>query len=159
MKRLLTGRPLNLILRVGLGVMLIYAAWPKLGHPEQFAISVRAYQIVPIPLSNLFALATLWSEMVAGVLLVVGLFTRKAAGAAFLLLFMFTVAITTVTVRGMVIDCGCFGSEHASNTGPLLIVRNVALVVAAWLVTRYNDGFLGIDGARRRAPAAQSVTS
>jgi uncharacterized membrane protein YphA (DoxX/SURF4 family) len=132
--------------------VLLYAALPKLDHPVEFAISVRAYQILPVSLSNLFALATLWSETVAGILLVVGLFTRKAAGAAFLLLAMFTVAIATVTVRGMVIDCGCFGSDAGSTTGPLLIARNVALLAAAYLVMRYNDGFLGVDAVFRRSP-------
>jgi len=115
-------------------------------NPQQFAISVRAYQIVPLNLSNLFALALSWSELVAGALLIVGFLTRKAAGTVMIMLTMFIVAIATVIVRGMVIDCGCFGSE-GSNAGPVLIVRNVALMAAAFLVMRYNRGFLGIDSA------------
>jgi uncharacterized membrane protein YphA (DoxX/SURF4 family) len=152
--RFLTGRGLNLVLRLFLGGMFVYAAWDKVLHPQQFAISVRAYQIVPISLSNLFALAMSWSELVAGCLLIVGLFTRKAAAAIFIMLAMFTVAIAAVVLRGMVVDCGCFGSD-GSSTGPLLLARNVLLMAAALLVMRFNDGFLGIDAAvvrpRRRA--------
>jgi uncharacterized membrane protein YphA (DoxX/SURF4 family) len=118
---------------------------------------VRAYKIVPVSLSNLFALAMPWAEMAAGLLLILGLMTRKAAGATFLLLLMFTGAIATVTVRGMVVDCGCFGSD-GSATGPLLIARNVGLMIAAFLVMRYNTGFLGIDGARRQ-PQESRATS
>lgn len=149
--RIVTGRELNLVLRLGLGAMFLYAAWEKILHPLQFAISVRAYQIVPIPLSNLFAIALPWSEAVAGVLLIVGAFTRKAAGAVVLLLLVFIAAIATVTVRGMVVDCGCFGAEGGSSTGPVLLVRNVLLLVAAYLVMRYNDGFAGVDSAFARS--------
>ncbi len=153
--RILTGQGLNLVLRLLLGGMFVFAAWDKVMHPQQFAISVRAYQIVPLNFSNLFALALPWSELVAGTLLIVGFLTRKAAGAAFVMLTMFIVAIATVIVRGMVIDCGCFGSENGSSTGPILIARNIALMTAAFLVMRYNRGFLGIDAAvgrpRRRA--------
>jgi len=152
MGRLIAGRPVNLILRLLLGAMFVFASWEKIHHPLQFAISVRAYQILPASVSNLFAIATSWSEMVAGVLLVLGLLTRKAAGAASLLLLMFTVAIAVVTVRGMVIDCGCFGSDGAT-TGPLLLVRNLILLAAAFIVLRFNDGSWGLDAAfKRRVP-------
>ena len=146
-RRLLTGQGLNLMLRLLLGGVFLFAAWDKVLNPQQFAISVRAYQIVPINLSNLFALAMSWSELIAGTLLVVGFLTRKAAGAAFVMLAMFAVAIATVIVRGMVIDCGCFGSEGGSSTGPLLIARNILLMAAAVMVMRFNRGFLGVDSA------------
>lgn len=153
MRRLITGRPVNLILRLLLGAMFVLASWEKIHHPLQFAISVRAYQILPVSTSNLFAIATSWSEMVAGVLLILGLLTRKAAGAACLLLLMFTAAIAMVTVRGMVIDCGCFGSEGGATTGPLLLVRNVILLAAGFIVLRFNDGSWGLDAAfKRRVP-------
>jgi putative oxidoreductase len=152
MGRLITGRPANLILRLLLGCMFVFASFGKIYHPHQFAISVRAYEIVPVSISNLFAIATSWSEMVTGVLLILGLLTRKAAGSACLLLLMFTAAIATVTVRGMVIDCGCFGSDGAT-TGPLLLGRNLILLAAAFIVLRFNDGTWGLDAAfKRRVP-------
>jgi uncharacterized membrane protein YphA (DoxX/SURF4 family) len=149
--RILTGRGLNVVLRLFLGVMFVYAAWGKVLNPQEFAISVRAYKIVPISLSNLFALAVSWSELAAGVMLIVGLCARKAAGTALILLAMFATAIAAVMVRGMVVDCGCFGSD-GSDTGGLLLVRNLLLMVAAFIVLRFNDGFLGIDAATRLKP-------
>lgn len=148
--RIITGKQLNLLLRLLLAVVFLYAAWSKVQHPHEFAISIRAYKVIPVSLSNLFALAMSWSELVAGALLLLGFYTRKAAAAVFVLLVTFTIAIATVIVRGQVVDCGCFGPEGSSSTGPLLLVRNLALLVAAFLVMRYNDGFLGIDGATSR---------
>jgi len=147
--RILTGRELNFALRLLLGGMLIYASWSKVASPQQFAMSVRAYEIVPFSISNLFALCLAWAELGVGVLLLLGAFTRSAAAASMMLMAMFFVAIATVLVRGMVVDCGCFGSEGGSTTGPLLLVRNAFLVLASFLVMRHNDGMFGIDGLLR----------
>lgn len=149
--RILTGRELNLVLRLFLGGMFVYAAWDKVLQPAGFAMSVRGYKIIPFALSNLFALAVSWSELVAGVMLILGIFPRKAAAAIAILLVMFIVAIATTLVRGMVVDCGCFGNEGGSSTSWLLIVRNLALLCAAYLVVRYNDGFASLFAGGRRA--------
>lgn len=148
--RILTGRGLNLVLRLFLGGMFVYAAWAKVLEPAGFAMSVRGYKIIPFALSNLFALGVSWTELVAGAMLILGVFTRKAAGAIAILLVTFIVAIATVVVRGMTIDCGCFGSEGGSSASWILIVRNVALLAAACLIVRYNDGFLSLFPGRTR---------
>lgn len=150
--RLLTGRGLNLILRLFLGGMFVYAAWDKVLQPAGFAMSVRGYKIVPFALSNLFALGISWTELVAGVMLILGVFTRKAAGAIAILLVVFIVAIITVIVRGMTVDCGCFGNEGGASTSWLLIVRNIGLLAGSYLIVRYNDGSFSLfPGVRRPA--------
>ncbi len=157
--RILTGRGLNLVLRLFLGGMFVYASWHKVLEPLAFAMSVRGYKIIPFAYSNLFALATSWSELVAGLMLILGIFTRKAAGAIAILLVMFIVAIATVIVRGMTIDCGCFSSEGGASATWLLIVRNVALLAAAYLIMRYNDGFLSLfPGAPRRGEGERRLS-
>lgn len=148
--RILTGRGLNIVLRLFLGGMFVYAAWSKVLEPAGFAMSVRGYKLIPFAFSNLFALGVSWTELVAGIMLILGILPRKAAGALAILLVMFIVAITTTLVRGMVVDCGCFGSEGGSSTSWLLIVRNVALLAAAYLIMRYNDGFLCVFPGGRR---------
>jgi uncharacterized membrane protein YphA (DoxX/SURF4 family) len=137
---LLKRKEVILLLRLIVGVTFVYASYDKALHPHAFAIAVRGYQIVPVNLSNLFALAIAWAELVAGILLIVGLFTRQAAGAVFLLLGMFVVALVIVVVKGMVIDCGCFSSEGGSQTGPFLIVRNVLLMAVCVVIMKYDRG-------------------
>lgn len=132
------------LLRLIVGATFVYAAWDKVINPRAFAIAVRGYQIVPVSVSNLFALALAWSEMVAGVLLILGLFTRQAAGAILLMLAMFTAALSTVMIKGLVIDCGCFQSEGGSRVGPLLLVRNVLLIAACVWIMRYDGGHLSL---------------
>ncbi len=148
----LSDRRLNVLLRLVLGVVFVSAAWYKVAHPDQFAIAVRSYRILPVAVTNLFAIVVAWGELVAGGMLLAGLWPRRAAGAAFLLLAMFEVALTTVLVRGLVIDCGCFGPEgHGSLVSPWMLARNALLMVAAAAVMVYNDGWLALraDAPRR----------
>jgi uncharacterized membrane protein YphA (DoxX/SURF4 family) len=142
---LLKRKEVILLLRLIVGVTFVYASYDKVLHPHAFAIAVRGYQIVPVNLSNLFALAVAWAEFVAGILLIVGLFTRQAAGAVFLLLGMFVVALVIVVVKGMVIDCGCFSSEGGSQTGPFLIGRNVLLLAVCVVIMKYDRGTFSLS--------------
>jgi uncharacterized membrane protein YphA (DoxX/SURF4 family) len=150
--RILTGRELNLVLRLFLGGLFVYAALSKVTDAAGFAMSVRGYKIVPFELSNVFALSVAWTELVAGVMLILGIWTRKAAAAILILLVMFIAAIAMVLVRGMTVECGCFG-EGGSATSWMLILRNLGLAVAAILVTGWNDGFASVfPGGRRGGP-------
>jgi len=147
---ILKNRQLIVALRLLLGVVFIYASLDKIANPQQFAIAVRGYQLMPLQFSNLFAIALPWSELIVGIFLILGIFTRQAAAAVFLLLGMFIVAVSTVLIRGMVIDCGCFSSEGGSHTGPMLIIRNTFLLVSALLVMRYDTGFLSLRPTLRK---------
>jgi putative oxidoreductase len=149
--RILSGSALNFLLRLIIGGLFVYAAWHKVLEPAGFAMSVRGYKIIPFALSNLFALSVAWTELIAGAMLILGIFTRKAAGAIAVLLTLFIIAITTVIVKGMVVDCGCFGSEGGSSTSWLLVIRNLGLLFGCYLIMRYNDGFLSLFAGRRDA--------
>lgn len=152
-RRILSHRLLNVALRLAIGGVFAYAAFDKVLNPAAFAMAVRAYKIIPFSLSNLFAIAVSWSELIAAAMLILGILSRKAAGAIFLLLIVFIAAITMVMVRGMVIDCGCFG-EGGAHTSWILLVRNTLMLFGAFLIIRYNDGWLSLyPGTRRPSPA------
>jgi uncharacterized membrane protein YphA (DoxX/SURF4 family) len=154
MMRFLRDRWLNVALRLVIGGVFMYAAVPKVLHPGTFAIAVRGYKLIPFAYSNLFAIAVSWSELVAATMLILGILTRKAAGAIFILLLVFVAAISTVLVRGMVIDCGCFGEGGGAHTSWILLVRNVLMMFGAFLIIRYNDGFLSLLPGSRPASRA-----
>lgn len=142
---LLTSGFVIFVLRVGLGALFVYSAWDKVQSPARFAVAVRGYDMLPLALTNLFALAVAWGELLAGVMLVLGIFTRKAAGAIFILLLAFTIAIITTQVRGIVVDCGCFSNEGGHKTDYTLAVRNLFLMTAAAMVMLYDRGTLGLS--------------
>ena len=143
---ILTSKGFIFLLRIVLGVVFIYASYDKILHPHHFAIAVRAYEIIPASLSNLFALMLAWSEMIAAVLLILGLFTREAAAALFILLATFIIAISTTLIRGMVIDCGCFkAGEGFEPIDYGLLIQDTFLLVATVIVIRYEKGFLSLS--------------
>jgi uncharacterized membrane protein YphA (DoxX/SURF4 family) len=113
-------------------------------HPEQLAITVRAYDIIPAGLSNLFAIFLAWTELIAGIFLILGIFTKQSAMAVGTLLAMFIAAIVITMVRGLVIDCGCF-DEQGDPVDSALLIRNILLVTVAYLVIRFDRGFLSVE--------------
>ncbi len=148
----LTSKAFILVLRVFLGGLFIFSSMDKVLDPGRFAVAVRAYKLLPVPLTNLFALTMAWSELVAGIMLLLGIGTRKAAGALLLLLVVFIGAIGATLVRGLVIDCGCFSNEGGGRVTYLLILRNLFLIAAALMIMRFERGYLGIGSmfAKRR---------
>ena len=134
-----------ILLRLVVGVTFLYASFDKVSHPAQFAIAVRSYQILPVNITNLFALILSWAELISGVLLILGLFTRQAAGAILMMLFMFVVALSIVMIKGMVIDCGCFTSEGGASVNFLLLVRNILMSVVCILIMKFDRGLLSLS--------------
>ncbi len=124
--------------RLFLGVVLIYAGSTKIGHPLTAQRAVQAYELLPDGLANTIGLALPFLEVILGVLLVLGLFTRPAAIAGTLLMVVFILGIAQAWARGLTIDCGCFGGGGeigATETKyPQEIARDVAFALAgAWL--------------------------
>jgi uncharacterized membrane protein YphA (DoxX/SURF4 family) len=107
-------RVVALALRVALGAVFVYAAWTKLRQPwELFAMSIDAYKVLPDWAVLVVARTLPWAEMVIGLALMAGRWLRFSSAAASLLLLMFFVLMIRAYLKGMQIDCGCFGPGDA----------------------------------------------
>jgi uncharacterized membrane protein YphA (DoxX/SURF4 family) len=99
-----------------LGGVFLYAAWGKVVEPYDFAVSIATYQMLPLQLINLMAIVLPWLELIAGALLILGLFTRAQAVLINAMLIVFIVAIASALHRGLALGtCGCFASEEAAE--------------------------------------------
>ena len=131
----------GLVARLFLGAVLIYAGAVKVGRPLTAERAVQAYEIFPMELAGWIGLALPFVEIVLGVLLVLGLFTRPVAVIATALMVAFILGIAQAWARGLTIDCGCFGGGGqigANETRyPQEIARDVGFALTgAWLVWR-----------------------
>jgi uncharacterized membrane protein YphA (DoxX/SURF4 family) len=135
--------------RLLLGLVFLFASSSKIAHTQAFAATVRSYRILPVEITNLFAIGLAWSEALAGALLLLGLAARAAAGAVSILLGLFVIALTATLVRGMVIDCGCFGSDGGHPVDWSLLVRDLLMLVLALAIARWGAGRFSLDGALR----------
>lgn len=100
---------LTLIARLILGGVLIAAGALKVGNLQQSAMAVRAYELLPIWIANLFGYALPWIEIGIGLLLALGALVRINGLLGALTMLAFIIAIAQAWARGLSIDCGCFG--------------------------------------------------
>jgi uncharacterized membrane protein YphA (DoxX/SURF4 family) len=108
-------------LRLALGALFIFAGWVKirppeatLGGPQDFAFAIKAFKLgLPDHLVQVATFATPWTEIICGIALIVGLWTRAAALAIGGLLVFFIVLIASALMRPELNlqNCGCFGEE------------------------------------------------
>ena len=134
---------LQLVLRLLLGGFFAYASLDKIATPAAFARIVYQWQVAgPLP-SNLVAVTLPWIELLAGALLVLGVWRREAASVIALLLVVFLAAAGSVLARGIDVEnCGCFSVAKAEapsawppawtkGVGGFLVGRNLVLLGAA----------------------------
>ena len=115
-KEALASPWLTVRVQIALGVFFVAAALPKLVDPPSFAHMIYNYRLVPGALVNLMALVMPWLELLAGLALILGIWTRASAGLVAALLLLFVAAISLNLVRGNAIDCGCFDVARADKT-------------------------------------------
>lgn len=132
----------GLAARLVVGGVWLYAGWIKIGDPEGSVTAVRAYQLLPLSLADAVGRVLPALEMAIGACLVLGLLTRMVAGLSALLQVAFIIGITSVWVRHIPIDCGCFGpggaaGEDAFSHYPWEIARDTGLfLLSLWMVIR-----------------------
>lgn len=110
MKIAVTHPILGLLLRIYIGAIFVTASMYKINYPGEFAETIAGYQIVPFWGVHIIALILPWTELICGLMLVLGLRTRAAAVLAGLMLVVFCVAIVVTLAREIPIGCGCFTS-------------------------------------------------
>ena len=136
----------GLVARLVLGVVLAVAGGLKVTSPAVSARAVRAFQILPYDFAGYVGYALPVVEILVGLLLIAGLFTRASAVAGGLLMLAFVIGIISAWARGLSIDCGCFGgggAVEASQTKYLPdLLRDLGLVAcAAWLLVRPRSAY------------------
>lgn len=130
------------VARLVLAVVWAWAAFAKIADPDQAAIAVRAYRILPEALVKPVAWGLPFLELAIAVLLLLGIRTRLAAFLSLGLLVVFVAGVASAWARGLSIDCGCFGGGGVSagvdwTTYATEIARDAGLMaVSAWLAWR-----------------------
>ncbi len=144
--------------RLILGGVWLAAGAAKVGDLAASGRAVAAYRLLPYESATVAGAVLPFVEIAIGVLLIVGLATRVAAIAAGLLLLAYLGGVTSVWVRGLRIDCGCFGGggdltgeQRPQYAGE--IVRDIALFVMAALLTYRPRTRLSADAKLLRQDA------
>src|SRR3712207_9224449 len=109
---MLRGSYATLVSRLVLGGVFLVAGATKIPDPGGLAASIRSYEL-PLPewFVSLSAHALPYLEVMLGLYVLIGLFTRASAWATNALTLLFLLALAQGALRGLEIDCGCFGSS------------------------------------------------
>ena len=112
-------------------------------------MAVRAYELLPISVANLFGLVLPFFEVAIGALLILGSLTRVMAALGGFTMVIFIVAISQAWARGLNIDCGCFGGGGAVEPGQTKylqeILRDLGLAFLAGYLIRYPVTKFSVD--------------
>ena len=150
---------LHRVLAIALGAVFLYASLEKIAQPRDFARIVYHYQVIGpsarlgyVP-ANLLAIALPWTEALAGVLLIAGVWRREAATVAAVLLVTFLGAVGWALHQGIdVQNCGCFTVEGTGRGAGLgLLLSDAALLAVAVLLAA---GPARAETARAEKPSA-----
>lgn len=135
LKEALASHWLTVRVQIALGLFFVIAALPKLVDPPSFAHMIYNYRIVPGAFVNLMALVMPWFELLAGLALILGIWTRTSAALIGALLLVFVAAISLNLARGNAIDCGCFDVTAANKSVEerladmrLVVLRDVGML-------------------------------
>jgi uncharacterized membrane protein YphA (DoxX/SURF4 family) len=131
------------------GGIFIYSALTKITDLEYFAKSLYNYRILPEASLNLVALIIPWLELIIGLFIVLGIFVKESALLGGFLMIVFIAAISIAIVRGLDIECGCFGTKDGSRVGLLRIVEDLFILLGFIWLAAFGSDFLTLIKSKK----------
>jgi putative oxidoreductase len=153
MRDLLNNPYLSLSSRLVLGGVFLYAGVTKVLDPGGLASSIRSYDL-PLPewFVSLSAHSLPFLEILLGFYLIIGLFTKSSAWVTSGLMVLFIFALLQGAMRGLEIDCGCFGSSVGGEPENLWVdaARDVGLLALGLHVSLVPVSRFSVDARLRQ---------
>lgn len=132
-------KKVELVLRWVLVVVFALAGMSKLHDPHRFADAIAGFRIMPDAYLMFVAIGMPVFELLLSVLIVLPnrALKRISSLGYMLTLGMFTGLLLLTWVRGIAVDCGCFGELFQFGgkwSVPLAILRNAVLLCVSAIV-------------------------
>lgn len=127
------------ITKVFIGLIFVLSGIEKIADPAGFSDAIANYKLMPNFIINFFAISIPWIELVCGILLIFNQNIKENAFIYLSLMSIFTIMVLIAVLRGLDIDCGCFGTQNVQAVGITKIIENLALIFLGVYVFIYND--------------------
>lgn len=143
--------------RLIIGGIFLTAGLAKISDPVSFLITLRKFDLLPDTSARFFAVYLPWLEFVLGLFIILGLMHRAGSLILAFLNAVFGIAILSVILRGMEIDCGCFGLLGDVLNLPDMadmkaVIRNVVFSGFCMAIFISKKTFFSLEGyIRKRA--------
>jgi len=132
-----------------LGSIFIYASYHKIIAPDEFAKIVYGYDLFPSETINLIAITIPFIELISGIALIIGIYTRPAVIIIIGMLAAFIIAISINIIRGHEFDCGCFSSDtsQAANSAWQILGRDMIFMMLGIYIFAYGqEKLINVEG-------------
>lgn len=117
------------IMRMILGAVFSFSAWSKIMAPQVLADAIVGFELVPESIALEAAIMLIWLELICGAFMILGLWARATVIVITAMLAIFQAGLVSVILRGIEIDCGCFGQFSEIHVGWSTVLRNTALLL------------------------------
>lgn len=140
-------------LRVALGGVFVFAAFTKLNNIQAFAFAIKGFKVLDADKHGQLIISAAytmpWVEMIAGIMLIIGLRTRAAVATIGLMLIFFMAALIHVITNDSIdADCSCFGDMNLvcdSAVGWCQVIRDLVLLLPVVYLLWRDGGLLSLD--------------
>lgn len=137
MRRIFSNEYFLFFGRIIVALVFIYAGIEKISDLKSFSQSIYNYKILPNELINFLAITLPWLELVSSLLLLFGISVKENAAIIGSLLIVFIIAIAVSMIRGLDIDCGCFGK--ANPVGWRKLIENTLMLIICFSLILYGS--------------------
>ena len=126
--------------------LFLTAGWHKLVLPGYYRDLIAGHVRMPAAFTEFVRIVLLITEISTGLLLLLPATRPLAAWSALGLLLLYSLLITVGLIRGLDLDCGCSGPRAGLILSPWLLLRNMGLILVAWMLTLpASNRFTGIE--------------
>ena len=128
-------RRLGQFVEIIVGVAFLWAGIVKLTDPSAFLSAILTYEVFSYKVSVIASLGVPYLELCVGACLVFRVMKGGARLLAVGLLVVFVILLSQAAMRGLDVDCGCFGSSAKSSEAGFFwpIARDILMLVGIGL--------------------------
>ncbi|HMO84571.1 MAG TPA: MauE/DoxX family redox-associated membrane protein [Lacipirellulaceae bacterium] len=131
-------------------VVLLFSGIVHAAQPYYFVHAISGYQLLPAQVAGLLGLWLPYLQIVLALCIGLGIAERVALATAALMFVAFALAQLSVLLRGMEIDCGCFGFVSV-QVSPASVGLSLSLAAACAVLFVYGVSRTSNDPALQRA--------
>ncbi len=137
-------------IRIGIGLLYLFAGLGKAGNPPSFYSNILDYSL---PVSDFFlvlvAITLPWLEILLGIFLLFGFWLNSTLLVTLVLNLLFLGLTGQAWLRGLEVSCGCFGAFEAG--GPLAGLIQM-LERPSWATLKNTLTLVGLGWIMFRSP-------
>ncbi|BBB33163.1 DoxX family protein [Thermotomaculum hydrothermale] len=132
-KRFIFSKSIIFTVRIIVALVFLYSGSVKILNLYQFGEIINNYHILPSFLIIPFASLITTSEIILGIMFLLGVYEKETAVLLILLNIVFIFAMASAIIRGIDTSCGCF-SQNGEVVGIKDIVRDIVFIMLILLV-------------------------